>query len=87
MARDIFDVQASEAGVESEFSISILGMKHRNRLSPKTIRDLLQYKGWVVRHKNVSIKNEDGDMSIDTDSSTSIASSAEVLERERELAK
>lgn len=30
--------------------------KHGNRLSPSTIRDLMQYKRWVTRHR---IKFED----------------------------
>ena len=45
MARDVLAVPATGAGVEREFSISERIMtKQRNRLSPTTIRDLMQYK-------------------------------------------
>ena len=51
MARDVFAVPATGAGVEREFSISgRVVTKQRNRLSPTTIRDLMQYKRWVARH-------------------------------------
>src|SRR5437762_12202968 len=51
MARDVLAVPATSAGIEREFSISgRVVTKQRNRLSPTTIRDLMQYKRWVARH-------------------------------------
>jgi len=51
MARDVLAVPATGAGVEREFSVSgRVVTKQRNRLAPKTIRDLMQYKRWVVQH-------------------------------------
>jgi len=45
MARDVLAVPATGAGVEREFSISgRVVTKQRNRLSPTTIRDIMQYK-------------------------------------------
>src|SRR5579859_3845661 len=45
MAHDVYAVPATGAGVEREFSISgRVITKQRNRLSPSTIRDLMQYK-------------------------------------------
>ena len=45
MARDVFAVSATDADVEREFSISErVVTKQRNRLSPTTIRDIMQYK-------------------------------------------
>ena len=50
MARDTFAVPATGSGVEREFSISgNLVNKRRNRLNPKTISDLMQYKRWLAR--------------------------------------
>ena len=61
MARDVYTIPATGAGVEREFSISgRLITKHRNRLAPKTIRDLMQYKRWVARYVH-----EDGDIAND----------------------
>jgi hAT family C-terminal dimerisation region len=54
MARDVYAVPASNAGVEREFNISgRLITKQRNRLNPATIRDLMQYKRWVARHGTI----------------------------------
>jgi len=51
MACDVLAVPATGAGIEREFSISgRVVSKQRNRLSPTTIRDLMQYKRWVARH-------------------------------------
>jgi hAT family C-terminal dimerisation region len=51
MAKDVYAVPATGAGVEREFSISgNIVNRRRNRLSPKTISDLMQYKRWVARH-------------------------------------
>ena len=51
MARDVYAVPATGAGVEREFSISgRVITKQRNRLNPSTIRDVMQYKRWVARH-------------------------------------
>src|SRR5579859_4019065 len=51
MARDVLAVPATGAGVEREFSISGRVMtKQRNRLSPTTIRDIMQYERWVAKH-------------------------------------
>ena len=51
MARDVYAVPATGAGVEREFSISgRVITKQRNRLNPSTIRDVMQYKRWVTRH-------------------------------------
>ena len=50
MARDTYAVPATGSGVEREFSISgNLVNKRRNRLNPKTISDLMQYKRWLAR--------------------------------------
>ena len=50
LARDTYAVPATGAGVEREFSISgNLVDNRRNRLKPKTIADLMQYKRWVTR--------------------------------------
>jgi hypothetical protein len=51
MARDVLAVPSTGAGVEREFSISgRVVTKQRNRLAPKTIRDIMQYKRWVVKY-------------------------------------
>ena len=51
MARDVLAVPATGAGVEREFSISgRVVTKQRNRLSPTTIRDIMQYKRWVAKY-------------------------------------
>jgi hypothetical protein len=50
MAQDTYAVPATGSGVEREFSISgNLVNKRRNRLNPKTISDLMQYKRWLAR--------------------------------------
>jgi hAT family C-terminal dimerisation region len=50
MARDVYAVPPSSAGVEREFSISgRVITKQRNRLAPTTIRDLMQTKRWIAR--------------------------------------
>ena len=55
MARDTYSAPVSSAGVEREFSISgRIITKQRNRLSPKTIRDLMQVKRWNARHSEVA---------------------------------
>ena len=55
MARDIFAILVTGVGVEQEFSIcGRMVTKHRNRLSPSTIRDLMQFKRWVARHGTVA---------------------------------
>ena len=60
MARDILAVPATGAGVEREFSISgCVITKQRNRLAPSTIRDIMQYKRWLVRHGIVVAENGD----------------------------
>jgi hypothetical protein len=44
-------VLATGAGVEREFSISgRVVAKQRNRLALKMIRDIMQYKRWLVKH-------------------------------------
>jgi len=54
MARDVYAVPATGAGVEREFSISgRVVTKQRNRLSSKTIGDLMQYKRWAARHGSI----------------------------------
>jgi len=51
MAKDVYAVPATAAGVEREFSISgNIVNRRRNRLSPKTISDLMQYKRWIAHH-------------------------------------
>ena len=53
MAHDVMAVPATGAGVEREFSISgRVVTKQRNRLSPKTICDIMQYKRWVARDRD-----------------------------------
>ena len=50
MAKDTFAVPATGSGVEREFSISgAIVSKGRNRLDPKTISDIMQYKRWLNR--------------------------------------
>ena len=50
MARDTYAVPATSSGVEREFSISgNIVNNRRNRLSPKTISDLMQYKRWLAK--------------------------------------
>ena len=76
MARDIYAVPATSAGVEREFSISgrIITKQH-NRLSPSTIRDLMQYKHWVVKHgitfpsvdDETEIEEEETDIELEED--------------------
>src|SRR5579859_4930468 len=54
MACDVYAVPATGAGVEREFSISgRVITKQCNRLSPSTIRDLMQYKRWVARYGSI----------------------------------
>ena len=51
MVRDVFAVLATGAGVERGLSISgRVVTKRRNRLSPITIRDIMQYERWVAKH-------------------------------------
>ena len=60
MARDVLAVPATGAGVEKEFSISgRVVTKQRNRLSPTTIRGIMQYKRWVAKH-GIVIPEEEG---------------------------
>ena len=55
MAKDVYAVPATGAGVEREFSISgNIVDRRRNRLSPKTISDLMQYKRWVAHHGTIA---------------------------------
>ena len=55
MARDTFAVPATGSGVEREFSISgNIVSARRNRLSPKTISDLMQFKRWATRTGKVA---------------------------------
>ena len=78
MARDVLAVPATGAGVEREFSISgRVVTKQRNRLSPTTIRDLMQYKRWVVDHgivipveesRGVFSETEDDEMDYEVES-------------------
>jgi hypothetical protein len=50
MARDTYAVPATGSGVEREFSISgNIVNNQQNRLSPKTISDIMQYKRWMAR--------------------------------------
>jgi hypothetical protein len=47
----MYAVPATGTGVECEFSLAgNIVNRRRNRLSPKTISDLMQYKRWVARH-------------------------------------
>lgn len=55
MAKDTFAVPATGSGVEREFSISgAIVSKGRNRLNPKTISDIMQYKRWLSRRGAVA---------------------------------
>ena len=68
MARDVMAVPATGAGVEREFSISgRVITKQRNRLSPATIRDIMQYKRWVAKHRIVIPEDEGQSMFSDTE--------------------
>lgn len=76
MARDVMAVPATGAGVEREFSISgRVVTKQRNRLKPSTIRDLMQYKRWVVNHgitftsadDETDIEEEETDVELEED--------------------
>ena len=88
MARDVFAVPATGAGVEREFSISgRVITKHRNRLSPKTIRDLMQYKRWVARQADVLEDGKCKEVPMAIDSGATEADKTDCTERERELAK
>ena len=50
MAQDTYAVPVTGSEVKREFSISgNLVKKRRNRLNPKTISDLMQYKRWLAR--------------------------------------
>ena len=66
MAKDVYAVPATGAGVEREFSISgNIVDRRRNRLSPKTISDLMQYKRWVAHHgtiAKITVDNNDDEM-------------------------
>lgn len=62
MARDTYAVPATGSGVEREFSISgNIVNNRRNRLSPKTISDIMQYKRWMARTGVVTklLKNQE----------------------------
>src|SRR5579859_6399106 len=76
MARDVMAVPATGAGVEREFSISgRVITKQRNCLKPSTIRDLMQYKSWVVKHRitftsvddETEIEDEETDVELEED--------------------
>ena len=55
MAKDVYAVPATGAGVEREFSISgNIVERRRNRLSPETISNLMQYKRWVAHHGTIA---------------------------------
>jgi len=85
MARDVFTVPVSGAGVEWKFSISgRVIIKHRNRLSLNTIQDLLQYKRWIDRHEKVSMEGKDDNNSVDKNSTMNMALVIEHMVRERE---
>ena|SRR2546423_6494595 len=55
MAKNIYAVPATSAGVEREFSISgNIVYCRRNRLNSKTISDLMLYKRWVAHHGTIA---------------------------------
>src|SRR5436305_2348406 len=54
--RDVGAVPASSAGVEPEFSMAgDVATKKRNRLTGKTISDIMQYKRWCARRRGEHI--------------------------------
>ena len=83
MARDVFAVPATGAGVEREFSISgRVITKQRNRLSPTTIRDLMQYKRWAARHGRAL--DEVDEMEINTDTEADESESELLVDEDEE---
>ena len=66
--RDVVAVPASSAGVEREFSIAEdIVTKKRNRLSGKTISNIMQYKRWCARREEHIIVEESRDISEEYD--------------------
>jgi hAT family C-terminal dimerisation region len=86
IARDVMAILATRAGVERKFSISgRVVTKQRNRLSPATIRDIMQYKRWVVRHGIVIPEEEsEGAFSDTEDDEIACDEEGEVFEDEDE---
>jgi hypothetical protein len=88
IAKDVFAVQATGAGVEREFSISgRIITKHRNHLSPRTIRDLMQYKRWIARHERVVQSGTTQDRPTEIDSAGINAKHHHHTEYEKDLSR
>ena len=86
MAKDIYAVPATGSGVEREFSISGNIVNHRrNRLKPKTISDLMQYKRWLDRHGLVSEFLHEQEINEDDSEIESVDGSDEGEEANQEL--
>jgi len=85
MAQDTYAVPATGSGVEREFSISrnIINNR-RNRLSPKTISDSIQYKRWMVRTGVVMkfLKSQEGTSTMEIDSQVQTDSEEELEDEE-----
>src|SRR5947199_10471619 len=83
--RDVGAVPASSAGVEREFSMAgDVATKKRNRLTGKTISDIMQYKRWCARRRGEHITEAPREIRedhIDQDSDVE----GEFDERNREL--
>lgn len=85
MARDVFAVSATGAGVEREFSIAgRVVTKQRNRLNPQTIRDLMQYKRWLARHSPHKVVSSEG-VEVEEDDQESILVDDEEVNKELTL--
>ena len=88
MARDVFAVPATGADVEREFSISgRIITKHRNRLSPRTIRDLMQYKRRIMRRENVTQTETAQDKPTEINSVGTSARHRHHVEHEKDLSR
>jgi len=86
MIKDIYAVPATGSGVEREFSISDNIVNHRrNRLKPKTISDLMQYKRWLDRHGLVSEFLHEQEINEDDSEIESVDGSDEGEEANQEL--
>jgi hypothetical protein len=88
MARDTYAVPATGSGVEREFSISgnIVNAR-RNRLSPKTISNLMQFKRWVSRSGILAkfLKDDLGDITSEIGNDSEVENEDDEGELNQEL--
>jgi hypothetical protein len=88
MARDTYAVPATGSGVEREFSISgNIVNNRRNRLSPTTISNLMQFKRWLSRTGVLAkyLKDNQVELAMETDNESDVENEDDEEELNQEL--